>query len=410
MELNSKTISKCQISGSNDLKSIMFLGYLPPPTEMKKIHSKIEEETFYPADLVYSPTSKLVQLNTIVNKKILFSKDYAYTSSTTKILRENFQELYNDCNKIVKISSSDLVIDIGSNDGNLLGNFKNHHRVLGITPEKIGKIAIRKGIPTLIRYFDETTAKLVLKKHGRAKIITATNVFAHIENVSKLMKNILKILQRDGVFISESHYLVSLIKTNQYDTIYHEHLRYYSLSSLKYLFDKYGLKIIHAKKINTHGGSIRVYATKSKKFKINKNVKKILDLEKRYLNWKTFNNFRKNVFKSKINLYSILKRIKNKNKKICGIGAPARASTLINYIGLDENIIDYVLEIEGSKKIGNYIPGTKIPILSEKKLFVDQPNYAILFSWHIASELKIKLRKRGFKGKFIIPLPTPYIK
>ena len=410
MESNSKTISKCQISGSNDLKSIMFLGYLPPPTEMKKIHSKIEEETFYPADLVYSPTSKLVQLNTIVNKKILFSKDYAYTSSTTKILRENFQELYNDCNKIVKISSSDLVIDIGSNDGNLLGNFKNHHRVLGITPEKIGKIAIQKGIPTLIRYFDKPTAKLVLKKYGKAKIITATNVFAHIENVSELMKNILKILQKDGVFISESHYLVSLIKTNQYDTIYHEHLRYYSLSSLKYLFDKYGLKIIHAKKINTHGGSIRVYATRSRKFKINKNVKKILSLEKKYLNWKTFNNFRKNVFKSKINLYSILKKIKNKNKKICGIGAPARASTLINYIGLDENIIDYVLEIEGSKKIGNYIPGTKIPILSEKKLFIDQPDFAILFSWHIAFELKTKLRKRGFKGKFIIPLPTPSIK
>jgi hypothetical protein len=410
MELNSKTISKCQISGSNDLKSIMFLGYLPPPTEMKKIHSKIEEETFYPADLVYSPTSKLVQLNTIVNKKILFSKDYAYTSSTTKILRENFQELYNDCNKIVKISSSDLVIDIGSNDGNLLGNFKNHHRVLGITPEKIGKIAIQKGIPTLIRYFDKPAAKLVLKKYGKAKIITATNVFAHIENVSELMKNILKILQKDGVFISESHYLVSLIKTNQYDTIYHEHLRYYSLSSLKYLFDKYGLKIIHAKKINTHGGSIRVYATRSRKFKINKNVKKILSLEKKYLNWKTFNNFRKNVFKSKINLYSILKKIKNKNKKICGIGAPARASTLINYIGLDENIIDYVLEIEGSKKIGNYIPGTKIPILSEKKLFIDQPDFAILFSWHIAFELKTKLRKRGFKGKFIIPLPTPSIK
>ena len=410
MESNSKTISKCQISGSNDLKSIMFLGYLPPPTEMKKIHSKIEEETFYPADLVYSPTSKLVQLNTIVNKKILFSKDYAYTSSTTKILRENFQELYNDCNKIVKISSSDLVIDIGSNDGNLLGNFKNHHRVLGITPEKIGKIAIRKGIPTLIRYFDKPAAKLVLKKYGKAKIITATNVFAHIENVSELMKNILKILQKDGVFISESHYLVSLIKTNQYDTIYHEHLRYYSLSSLKYLFDKYGLKIIHAKKINTHGGSIRVYATRSRKFKINKNVKKILSLEKKYLNWKTFNNFRKNVVKSKINLYSILKKIKNKNKKICGIGAPARASTLINYIGLDENIIDYVLEIEGSKKIGNYIPGTKIPILSEKKLFIDQPDFAILFSWHIAFELKTKLRKRGFKGKFIIPLPTPSIK
>jgi len=408
MKQNSKTISKCQISGSGDLKSIMFLGYLPPPTEMKKINGKIKEESFYPADLMYSRTSKLVQLNTIVNKEILFPKDYAYTSSTTKILRKNFQELYNECKKIVKISSKDLVIDIGSNDGNLLSNFKNFHKVLGITPEKIGKIAIKKGIPTLIKYFDKPTSNLVLKRFGRAKIITATNVFAHIENVKELMKNILRILDKDGVFISESHYLVSLIQTNQYDTIYHEHLRYYSLSSLKYLFDKYGLKIIHAKKINTHGGSIRVYATKNKKFKINKSVKKILNLEKKYLNWKTFNNFRKNVVKSKINLYSILRNIKNKNKKICGIGAPARASTLINYVGLDESIVDYVLEIEGSKKIGNYIPGTKIPILSEKKLFVDQPDFAILFAWHIASELKTKLRKKGFKGKFIVPLPTPY--
>tara|TARA_B100001123_G_C15293092_1_gene1018159 strand:+ start:38 stop:1273 length:1236 start_codon:yes stop_codon:yes gene_type:complete len=409
MKPNSKTISKCQISGTSDLKSIMFLGFLPPPTEMKKINTQIKEETFYPADLMYSRTSKLVQLNTIVNKEILFPKDYAYTSSTTKILRKNFQELYSECKKIIKLSFNDLVIDIGSNDGNLLSNFKNRHRVLGITPEKIGKIAIKKGIPTLIRYFDKPTANLVVKKFGKAKIITATNVFAHIENVSELMKNILKILNKDGVFISESHYLVSLIRTNQYDTIYHEHLRYYSLSSLKYLFDRYGLRIIHAKKIGTHGGSIRVYATKNKKFKTNKSVNKILNLEKKYLNWKTFNNFRKNVVKSKINLYSILKNIKNKNKKICGIGAPARASTLINYVGLDESIVDYVLEIEGSKKIGNYIPGTKIPILSEKKLFVDQPDFAILFSWHIASELKKKLRKRGFKGKFIVPLPAPYI-
>ena len=273
----------------------------------------------------------------------------------------------------------------------------------------MGKIAIKRGIPTLLKYFNKTTSNFVLKKYGKAKIITATNVFAHIENVDQLMKNILKILDKNGIFISESHYLVSLIKDNQFDTIYHEHLRYYSLSSLKYLFDKYGLKIIRTKKINTHGGSIRVFATKSKKYKINKNVKKILNSEKKYLNLKTFDKFRKNVFRSKINLYSILKNIKNRNKKICGIGAPARASTLINYIGLDENIVDYVLEIEGSKKIGNYIPGTKIPILSEKKLFTDQPDFAILFSWHLTAGLKRKLRQKGYKGKFIIPLPKPYV-
>jgi 2-polyprenyl-3-methyl-5-hydroxy-6-metoxy-1,4-benzoquinol methylase len=405
----SKTINKCQISGAKDLKTIISVGYLPPVNKLKKIGSLLTEDVFFPSELVYSKTSHLVQLSTIVDKEILFPKEYPYTSSTTKILRENFKELYTDCRKIINISKKDLIIDIGSNDGNLLNNFKNNHRVLGITPEKIGEIAIKKGIPTLIKYFNKATANLVLKKNGKAKIVTATNVFAHIENVKQLMENILKILHKDGVFVSESHYLASLIKTVQYDTIYHEHLRYYSLMSLNYLFNKYNLEVIHAKKINTHGGSIRVYAAYKNKFKKDKSVKKILTFEKNYLNWKTFNEFRTKVVKSKLNIYSILKKLKDKNKKIYGIGAPSRASTLINYVGLDENIIDCVLEIDGSYKIGNYIPGKKIPILSEKKLYQDQPDYVILFSWHIASELKTNLKRKGFKGKFIIPLPVPRI-
>ena len=409
MNQKSKTIDRCQISGAKDLKTILSLGYLPPVNKLKKIDSLLCEDTFFPAELVFSKKSKLVQLKTIVKKEILFPKEYPYTSSTTKILRENFKELYKDCKKIVNISSNDLIIDIGSNDGNLLNNFKDNHRVLGITPENIGKIAIKKGINTLQRYFNKTTSDLVLKKFGKAKIITATNVFAHIENVNLLMKNLLKILKNDGIFICESHYLVSLINSIQYDAIYHEHLRYYSLTSLKYLFNKYGMEIIDAKKINTHGGSIRVYAARKKRFEIHKSAIKILNFEKKFLNWKTFINFKKNVVQSKLNLYSILKKLKNKNKKIYGIGAPSRASTLINYVGLDENIIDCVLEIEGSYKIGSYIPGKKIPILSEKKLYNDPPDFVILFSWHIASELKFNLRKKGFKGKFIIPLPYPKI-
>ena len=409
MDKKSKTIDRCQISGVQDLKTVLSLGYLPPVNKLNKINSSLREDVFYPAELMFSPSSKLIQLSTIVDKEILFPKEYPYTSSTTKVLRENFEELYKECRKIISISSKDLIIDIGSNDGNLLNNFKKHHKVLGITPEKIGKIAIKKGINTLIKYFNKDTVNLVLKKFGRAKIVTATNVFAHIEDVNSLMKNLLQILINDGIFISESHYLVSLIKTNQYDTIYHEHLRYYSLTSLKYLFNKYGMEIIHAKKINTHGGSIRVYAARKKRFEIHKSVTKILNFEKKFLNWKTFINFKKNVVQSKLNLYSILKKLKNKNKKIYGIGAPSRASTLINYVGLDENIIDCVLEIEGSYKIGSYIPGKKIPILSEKKLYNDPPDFVILFSWHIASELKFNLRKKGFKGKFIIPLPYPKI-
>ena len=142
----------------------------------------------------------------------------------------------------------------------------------------------------------------MVKNFGKAKVVTATNVFAHIEDVNSLMKNIIKILKSDGVFISESNYLVSLIKTNQYDTIYHEHLRYYSLTSLKNLFKRYGMEIIHAKKINTHGGSIRVYAAKKNKFKIKNSVNQILNFEKKFINWKTFINFKKRIVNSKIDL------------------------------------------------------------------------------------------------------------
>ena len=409
MYSESKTISKCQISKKKDLKLLLSLGYLPPVNKLRKIGKLIDQDIFYPADLMFSSSSKLVQLSTIVDKKILFPKEYPYTSSTTKILRENFKELYKDCTKIININSKDLIIDIGSNDGNLLSNFKTKHRVLGITPENIGKLAIKKGIRTLIRYFDKSTSNLILKKFGKAKIITATNVFAHIDDLDTLMKNILKILHNDGVFISESHYLVPLIESNQYDTIYHEHLRYYSLISLNYLFKKFGMEIIHAKEINTHGGSIRVYAAKKGKFQKNKSVNKIFRKEKSFLTKKTFKKFRENVVNSKIKLYELLKKIKFKNKKIYGIGAPSRASTLINYVGLDENIMDCVLEVQGSYKIGHYIPGKRIPILSEKKLYSDQPDFVLLLSWHISSEIIKNLKKRGFKGKFIIPLPSPKI-
>ena len=324
-------------------------------------------------------------------------------------MRDNFKELYLECKKIIKPSEKDLIIDIGSNDGNLLSNFKKNHKVLGITPEKIGKIAIKKGIKTLLKYFDSLTCKIILKKYGRAKIITATNVFAHIDDINKLMKNINKILEKDGVFITESHYLVSLIKTVQYDTIYHEHMRYYSLTSLNYLFNKFNFKIFHAKKIPTHGGSIRVYVSKNKKYTVQKSVKNILSQEKKYLTWKTFNDFKKNVVKSKTNLYGIIKKLKQQNKKIFGVGAPSRAATLINYVGLNEDLVDCILEIKGSYKIGKYMPGTNIPIVDEKIIKLKQPDYLILFSWHISKSLIKNFRKLGFKGKFILPLPVPKI-
>ena len=405
----SRAITKCQISNSKKLESLIFLGYLPPVNTLKKIGSIPKEEITFPAELLFCNKSKLVQLGCIVNKEILFPYSYPYTSSTTKILRENFADLYKETKKKYSLSKNDLILDIGSNDGNLLSNFKSNHKVLGVTPEKIGKLAIKKGIPTIIDYFNNEVSSKIIKKYGKAKIITATNVFAHIDNINIIVKSILKTLKNDGIFISESHYLLPLIKDVQYDTIYHEHLRYYSLESLNYLFKKHNLEIIDTKEISTHGGSIRVFAAKKGIYRISKNVIRQFKKEKKYLNKKSFFQFKRKVVKSKIDLFNIIKKIKEKNETIFGVGAPSRASTLINYLGLDQDIIDCVLEIDGSYKIGNYIPGTKIPILNENILVKKKPNYLILFSWHIKDELKRNLKKKGFKGKFIIPLPVPKI-
>ena len=404
MKKISKIINRCQFSNKKDLIRVLSLGFLPGVNQMQKVGSYKNFEYFFPTNLVYSPSSKLFQIDNIVDKKILFPKSYPYTSSTTKILRENFEDLYHETHNLIKLEKKDLVVDIGSNDGNLLKRFKDC-KILGVTPEKIGYKAIKEGVPTIINYFDRQVVNKIIKKIGKAKVITATNVFAHIDKIDELIKNILKLMKPDGVFVSESHYFLSLVETLQYDTIYHEHLRYYTVTSLKNIFNKYGLKIIKVKNIKTHGGSIRVYATKNKAFKVHKSVKIALKKEKKYLSKKNLKIFKSKVLKSKIDLLEIIKKIKYKNHNIFAVGAPSRATTLVNYVGINEEMVDYICEIKGSHKIGHYLPGTKIPIMPEEFIFKKKPQYLLLLSWHISKELIKNLKSKGYKGKFIIPLP-----
>ncbi|NER94457.1 MAG: class I SAM-dependent methyltransferase [Symploca sp. SIO1B1] len=408
---SSVVVNNCQISGSTDLQPILFLGYLPPVNQMRSIGEPPQEQPAYPAQLLYCPESKLVQIGLIVDPNILFPPEYPYTSGTTKILRDNFAELYQDCQTIMPLTAEDLIVDIGSNDGTLLSNFHNGgHRVQGIEPTQRGEIANEKGIPTAIEFFGREIATKVKTEQGPAKVITATNVFAHIENVHEIVESILLLLDDKGVFISESHYLLSLVETLQYDTIYHEHLRYYSLQSLEYLFNMHGLEVIHAKRIPTHGGSIRVYAARKGAYPIQPSVKNILDEELAVdLNNQKLEEFKQKVVLSKLQLHSLLLDIKQQGHRIYGIGAPSRASTLINYVGIDDSILDCVVEVKGSYKTGKYMPGTLIPVIEETALFEEQPEYALLLSWHIAEELMPKLTQKGFKGKYIVPLPVPRI-
>jgi hypothetical protein len=401
-------VEVCQVCSSEDLEPVLFLGYLPPVNTMPKIGSQPEEQPAYPAQMLRCERCELVQLGLTVDPAILFPPSYPYTSGTTKILRDNFAELYAEATSLLSLAKEDLVVDIGSNDGTLLGNFQGGgHRVCGIEPTNASRLANDRGITTLNAFFNEESVRKVSADHGQAKIVTAANVFAHIEDVHSVMTGIKSLLREDGVFISESHYLLSLVETCQYDTIYHEHLRYYALGSLKYLLEMNGLEPFHAKRIPTHGGSIRVYAARRGQQAVRPSVGEILAQERKGLTVAALERFRDGVVRSKLGLLALLDGIKKAGQRVYAIGAPSRASTLVNYVGLDEMILDCVLEISGSHKVDKYMPGTLIPVLGEEKLFADQPEVALLLSWHIADELMPKLRAKGFRGKFLVPLPVP---
>jgi hypothetical protein len=409
---SSRPISSCQICRHDGLDSVLFVGFIPPVNTMPDVGSVPVEEAAFPLEMVRCPACGHVQIGLEVDAEVLFPFSYPYLSGSTRILREDFADLYVKTMEVLPLAADDLVIDIGSNDGTLLGNFLGGgHRVLGIEPSQAGLVARGNGIETLTAYFNQATAEQVLDSHGKARVITAANVFAHIAEPHGVVTAITDLLTPDGLFISESHYLLALVETLQYDTIYHEHLRYYHLGSLIRLLSEHGLEVFKVERIPTHGGSIRVFSARQGTRSVDASVSRALAAEAAagLDDGSGLKTFRDRVIRSKVELFELLAPLKRAGARIYGIGAPSRASTLINYTGLDDGILDCVLEISTSHKLNKYVPGTRIPVLDEKKLFADQPEYALLLSWHITDELVANLKSKGFEGRFISPLPTPRI-
>lgn len=409
---SSKPIMSCQLCQEKALIPCLFLGYVPPVNQMQSLDELLDAEWRFPLELKRCESCGLVQIGYEVDQTVLFSYSYPYLSGTTQILKENFQDLADQVDQLFSFGFEAQVMDIGANDGTLLVPFKEkNYRVLGIEPSQAAEIAKRRGIPMVTDYFNQRSAQTIKAKYGQAHIITAANVFAHMTDIHDVIKGIKHLLTKEGVFISESHYLLDLIETLQYDTIYHEHLRYYSLSVLATLMEQHGMEVFRVKRVPTHGGSIRVFAARKGEYEIDSSVSATLALERErgVIDGSALTQFKNRVVHSKLELLNLLHQIKKEGVTIAGVGAPSRASTLINYVGIDEGLIDWIGEVASSHKLNKYIPGTRIPVVSEKKVFEEQPKYVLLFSWHIASELMEKLIQKGFKGDFIIPLPKPRI-
>jgi predicted RNA methylase len=387
------------------------LGFTPPADAFLSPDRLNRPETWYPLKVLICNNCSLVQLNYVVSPRILFQKDYPYESSITKTGREHFHSLAKTAYSKFSLSSGDLVIDIGSNVGVLLQGFKNQGaNVLGIDPApNICEIARRNGIETINDFFNEKVASEIVKTRGKAKIITGTNVVAHIDDLHSLARAVDILLDKEGVFIIEAPYLVDLIEKLEYDTIYHEHLSYLSIKPLNVLFHKFRMEIFDVEKISIHGGSLRYFVTRKNTYPVSKNVHKFLKNEKKFYERDTLINFARNVERNREELTWMLKSLKHEGKCIAGLSAPAKGMTLLNYCKIGPDTIDFITE-KSTLKIGKYTPGTHIPIVPDSELIKRMPNYVLLLAWNFADEIMNNLKDyEDAGGKFIIPIPRPRI-
>ena len=394
--IKSGKIKKCQVCGNDKLMKVIDLENQPPCDSI--LDKKNQREFKYPLNFLFCKNCFLGQIDFVVPPKKLFFKKYPYRSGITKTLVEKLYSTSEMAKKKLKIPSNSLCIDIGSNDGTLLKGFKRFNlKVLGIEPTNIAKIANEDGIKTIQAFFDVLIAKKIRSSHGPARIVTATNVFAHVPNLSSLVEGIKIIIDQKGVFISESHYLIDLIKTVQYDSIYHEHLKYYSLHSLVKLFKFYDLEIFDVEFIKNYGGSIRVYTGNKGQYKIKKSVIECLKKEKLFFDNsnRRLKDFRKNIIENRKEIVKIINQYKKEGKKVVGIGCPGRCSTFLNYCKIDSKKMDYIAEQKTSLKLNKFLPGMKIPIIDEKVMLDEQPELTIILSWHYHKEIIKILRKKG---------------
>lgn len=401
-------ITACQICGNKKLEDIINLDHQPPCDVLPNAKEIKEEEIHYPTNVVRCTSCGLVQLDFIPPPQIVFHQKYPYRTGITQMLVDNFKSLAAETVKTLKLKPRSLIVDIGSNDGTALQQFKDKGmRVLGVEPTDVARIAIRNKIPTINDFFSEDTARKIVKRHGRASLVIATNVFAHVNNLSGFMKGVGRLLPLGEVFISESQYLLDTVQKTQYDTMYHEHLRFYSLKPLVLLFKNFGFTLTDAKRIPSSGGSIQVWATKGKNLRQSSRLKNLIRAEERFSLYhaKTFKNFKKRVELSRLTLIKLLCELKLAGKTIAGVGSPGRSSPILNYCHIDPLLVPYLAEQSTSLKLGLFSPGTHIPVVDEKRLLKEQPEYALIFAWHIAEAIIKKLRARGLRSKFILPLP-----
>lgn len=378
----------CRVCGSTKLQTVLSLGNSPLANNLLK--NKEQKDELYPLQLNFCPESYNVQLSHAVPREKMFD-EYLYVSSTTKTFVNHFSNLVDELINRFNLNQNSFVVDIGSNDGIFLKPMKEKNvEVCGVEPAKnVAKVAVSRGVPTLNGYFEDDDIISVIKLKGYADLVTAFNVFAHSDSLKDITINAFKILKPNGQFIIEVQYILDTLKDLTFDNIYHEHVNYWSVLSLKNFFENLNLKLLNVQHVDTHGGSLRVYVGRSDQI-ANESVEKAIQQELDFGldNFDTYKDFARKVEHCKTSILSKMDQIKAENKTIVGYGSPAKATTVLNYYGIDTKYIDYIVE-DNDLKNGCLLPGVRIPITTNKqKLLENPPDYILVLAWNFFDYIK----------------------
>ncbi len=401
-------ITSCQVCNSKKLHLVIDLGHQPLCASMLTKEMLKQPEKTYPLRMMWCQNCTNVQIDYCVDGKEVYFPNYPYKSGVTKELVDYQSTISKTVVKKYDLTSKDLVIDIGSNDGTLLSGFKKQGiKVLGVEPTNIAKLANKAGIKTVQAFFDIKTSNEIKQQFGKASVVITTNTFAHMQTLGEFIMGAYNLLKDDGIFISETHYLLDVVAGGQFDTIYHEHLRTYSLKALVALFNQYDFTVIDVERGDRYGGNIRVYVKKGRGHKVSPSVNKLLRTEKEFglSKFATFEKFANRVKKARLNFMDFLIKTKQSGNSIVGNSCPGRCSTLLNYYGVDSELLLYLAEQPGSLKLNMFLPGKHIPVVNNERLIKEQPNFVVLLAWHYAKPIMEQLKARGLKSDFILPLP-----
>ena len=404
--------TSCRCCGGSDLTRFLKLG--PTPLANSFLDSPNQPEERYPLDLYYCADCSLVQLLDVIDPEVLF-RDYIYVSGTSPTMREHFQRYAAEVAEYLALQPGELSMEAASNDGTLLAVFQQDHqsRVLGIEPARnIAAIARARGVDTVEEFFSLETARKVKAGHGAARALMGNNVLAHVDDPVGFLQGGAEIISEDGAVVIEVPYLGHLLERVEYDTVYHEHLSYFSVTALARMFELAGMRLARIDRVDVHGGSIRLYGKKeSVQPRHADGVLAWIAQEKRsgMTSLECYRTLAVQVQENRRAIRALLEQLQADGKTVAAYGAPAKGNTLLNYCNLDRQLVAFTVD-RSPHKVGKYTPGSHLEVLPVGALLERQPDYVLMLAWNFAEEiLKQQAEYRSRGGKFILPVPTPEV-